>query len=89
MQRHTRERIALHTVRVFAADSGWKRRAPRYDGARKERRLPLHEKRVDELLHQVVPNEFLGHENIHFGRAGSMGVRCGAEKIRTEHVRGE
>ena len=25
---HTRERIALHRVRFFAADSGWKRRAP-------------------------------------------------------------
>ena len=56
-----------------------------------ERRDVFHSMRirVDELLHQVVTNEFLGHKNIHFGRAGSMGVLCGAEKIRTEHVRGE
>ena len=56
-----------------------------------ERRDVFHSMRirVEELLHQVVPNEFLGHENIHFGRAGPMGVRCGAENMRTEHVRGE
>ena len=56
-----------------------------------ERRDVFHSMRIrdDELLLQVVPNEFLGHWNIHFGRPGSMGVRCAAEKIRTEHVRGE
>ena len=42
--------------------------------------------RDEELLHQVVPDLFFRHENIHFGRAGSLGVWCAAEKIRTEHV---